>query len=153
MKGQKLKVIEQFQCPGCGSGGDTDCGQFEMEDSYGFWCKSHVLGTSLLGGPRFALGMPVGFNKPPRILRTTRGLQQARIDDDCVMSIRFWVGGEKPEWNHLNIPVWAMEQDGFLFVRTVAPRIGQVTVDVIEGGTLAMCPQALDVSEFASEID
>lgn len=53
----------------------------------------------------------------------------------------------------LNVAVWAMEHEGALFVRTYSPRVDAGTVDVIPGGTLAMAPGAINVAEFADEID
>lgn len=46
-----------------------------------------------------------------------------------------------------------MELDGYLFVRTVSPRTARIFTDVIEGGTLAMAPGAINVGEFYDEID
>ena len=56
-------------------------------------------------------------------------------------------------WDKFNIPVWAMVKDGFLFVRTYAPRTNQTFVDAIEGGTLELVPQAIDVSKFYDAMD
>jgi len=100
----------------------------------------------VLGGDSFALGMPKGFNK----CRRPWGPNQPR---DNSLNIRIWSEGEAPTWDNKNVPVWAMEQDGFLFVRTLSPRIGVLAVDVIEGGTLALVPTAIDVGEFIDEID
>lgn len=69
------------------------------------------------------------------------------------MDIRLWVSGTKPEWDRLNVPVWAMVDDGFLFVRTFAPRVNMSWVDVIEGGDLSMVPNAINVGAFVGEID
>jgi hypothetical protein len=69
------------------------------------------------------------------------------------MFIRLWVSGTAPDWDRFNVPVWAMEKDGFLFVRTFAPRLDEGSVDVIEGGTLKMVPQAIDISPFIDEMD
>lgn len=56
-------------------------------------------------------------------------------------------------WSRFNVAVWAMERDGFLFVRTYMPRVDVTVVDVIEGGTLALVPDAVNVGEFVDEID
>lgn len=137
------KLVEEFQCPGCVAGFDTDCGSY----NYGkreMRCTSHICGTRLGIGNVIALGMPKGFNKPG--LREN-GKARNKID------IRLWKKGNHPDWDNLNIPVWAMERDGFLFVRTFAPRINFTWVDVIEGGTLALCQNAVNVAEFIDEID
>ena len=69
------------------------------------------------------------------------------------IDIRLWPGGTKLDWDKLNVPVWAMVKDGFLFVRTFAPRINRTWIDVIEHGTMDMVPNAINVSEFIDEID
>jgi hypothetical protein len=56
-------------------------------------------------------------------------------------------------WDKFNVPVWALVQEGVLFVRTYCPRTNQTFVDVIEGGTLSLVPQAIDVAPFYEEMD
>lgn len=56
-------------------------------------------------------------------------------------------------WNKFNVPVWAMEHEGHLLVRTLVPRLGMTFIDIIEEGTLDMVPNAINVSEFTDEID
>jgi hypothetical protein len=135
------ELVEKFQCPGCVCGMNTDCGEYNY-DHREMRCVSHICGTQLGLGNVIALGMPKGFNK-------TGFREQSRNKID----IRLWRKGTNPEWDRLNVPVWAMEKDGFLFVRTFAPRINMSWVDVIECGTLKLCPQAIDVSKFINEID
>lgn len=140
-----LRMVEKFQCPGCVSGMDTSCGSF-MWNPREQRCVSQACGTSM-GAPGVcvALGMPKGFDRPA-------------ITDDgsrlrSTINVVFWCAGERPDWNNLNVPVWRYEEDGYLFVRTFSPRIDWSKVDVIEGGDgNALCPQALDVSEFIDEI-
>jgi hypothetical protein len=67
--------------------------------------------------------------------------------------IRFWLKGTHPDWDNLNVPIWALEKDGYLFVRTYMPRINDSFVDVVEEGLLGLCPTAIDVSKFYDEID
>ena len=140
----KIKnLVEKFQCPGCVYGGDTNCGSYKYNPGE-LRCTSHVLGTSLGLGNLIALGLPKGFNKPG-------------FGDDGYaknkMDIRLFGKGDYLEWDKLNVPVWAMEQDGFLFVRTFAPRINCSWVDVIEDGTMSMVPNAINVANFIDEID
>ena len=137
-----VPLVEQFQCPGCVCGSDTKCGRYQY-DPRELRCVSHVLGIHLGLGNRVALGLPKGFNKPGWEGGETRNK----------MDIRLFPKGETPKWDNLNVPVWAMEQDGFLFVRTLAPRINFSWVDVIEGGTLSMTPNAINVGDFIGEID
>jgi len=147
------ELVEKFQCPGCVAGIDVTCGAFKMPDDIEdgvAQCTGHVLGTHLGLGNPIALGLPKGFHNPGwfRNDETPGGWKHYNQ-----MEIRLWPEGKFPDWNHLNIPVWAMEEDGFLFVHTYAPRINMTWVDVIEGGTLDLVPNAINVSEFYDEID
>lgn len=137
------EMVEKFQCPGCIYGSNTECGKYNYNESY-FRCINHYLGTQLGLGNTIALGLPKGFNKPGL---NEDGNARYRMD------IRLFKKGSYFGWDKLNIPVWATEQDGYLFVRTFAPWINCSWVDVIECGTLDMCPNALDVSQFINEID
>ena len=128
------EMVEMFQCPGCVCGSDTNCGHYNY-DQRELKCTGHVIGTHIGLGNRVALGLPKGFNKP--------GFTTDRL---CLKDTH-------PGWDRLNVPVWAMEKDGFLFIRTFAPRINFSCVDVIEGGTLDMVPNAINVAEFYEEID
>lgn len=138
------ELVERFQCPGCVAGSDTDCGVYKYEP-YELRCVNHVIGTQLGLGNHVAIGLPKGFNKP--------GFVSPGDGTRNKIDVRLWTRGTAPEWDHLNVPVWAMEQDGFLFVRTFAPRVNMSWVDVIEGGTLDMVSTAINVSRFAEEID
>lgn len=138
------KMIRQFQCPGCVNGNNTDCGSFSICPVQRR-CTKHVLGTNLLGTGPFALGLPKGFNRPGWDTTDSRFLNQ--------INVRLWPSGSAPKWNHLNVAVWAMEKDGFLFVRTYAPRTNITWVDVIEGGALKLTPNAINVADFIDEID
>lgn len=149
MKSKQLKMIEKFQCPGCVCGSDTKCGKLMLEDTEvaGAYCLNHVLGTSMLGAGCMALGLPKGFNKAG----FEYGQERRHRNQ---MLIRLWSKGRAPEYNQLNVPVWAMEHEGYLFVRVWSPRVDRSSVDVIEGGARAeICPQALNVAEFIEEID
>lgn len=148
-------MVKEFQCSGCVNGGDpNECAQYKPSDRE-MRCVGHCLGTRI-NFLLFALGLPKGFNRP--------GFAEDSDDENAPpefihkMKIRLHPIGDDatakpPEWNRLNVPVWAMEHDGFLFVRTFAPRINCAWVDVIEGGTLALCPNAINVAEFVDEID
>lgn len=141
------KLVEQFQCSGCVSGSNTSCGVYSPKSCNGsVWCESHVLGTISMTG-NFALGLPKGFCRPGINYEANPPRVRNKID------IRLWPSGTKPEWDKLNVPVWAMIKDGFLFVRTFAPRISRSWVGVIEHGTIEMVPNAINVSEFIDEID
>lgn len=138
------QMTEKFQCPGCVGGMDTNCGNYTTADGTNS-CRTHVLGTYIMGVGHIALGMPKGFNKPGRAPYSDT--------DWNTMSTRFWAAGTKPDWDNCNIAVWAMEEDGFLFVRTYMPRINYSCVDIICGGKLSDCPNALNVRDFYDDID
>jgi hypothetical protein len=137
-----VEMVEEFQCPGCVCGVDTKCGQYKYDVDHQT-CMSHVLGTSVLGIGNFALGLPRGFCKS--------GVDY-EFKSRNKMHIRLWTG-KHPIWDNLNIAVWAMEKDGTLFVRTYSPRVNYACVDVIDGGTLSLCPGAINVAKFLDEID
>lgn len=141
-----VAMVEQFQCPGCVAGCDTQCGKFKPNKEYGFTCQGHVVGTSMTGAGHIALGLPTGFNRT--------GLDPSHpIGTSNTMNVRMWVQGTHPHWDHFNVPVWALEREGYLFVRTLMPRRNWSFVDVVEGGTLALVPQAIDVSKFYNDMD
>lgn len=125
------QMIREFQCPGCASCCDDLEDLHDINSEYGHFCKRHIVGTTILGVGHIALGLPDGFNRTKN--------NENRID------VRLWTIGTAPEWDPLNVPVWAMEKDGFLFVRTFLPRLDMSYVEVIEGGTIEMVPQAIDV--------
>lgn len=146
-------MIKEFQCPGCVCGCDPDdCSAYDPKSVDGAaWCDGHVCGTTMMPGGTIALGLPKGFCKTgveidhyDRTGKKKRG--RNKID------IRLWADAA-PKWDRLNVPVWALEQDGYLFVRTFMPRINSSYVEVIKGGTMALVPQAINVAEFIEEID
>jgi len=136
-----IEMVEEFQCPGCVCGSDTKCGFYKNDKDLNA-CSSHVLKTFILGIGYIAIGLPRGFCRPG----PNEGIKNK-------MAIRLWDDGKYPAWDKLNIAVWAMEEEGTLFVRTYSPRINYSVVDVIDGGTLDMCPNAINVAEFIDEID
>ena len=144
------EMIKEFQCPGCVCGNDpATCKAHKVESEFGYYqCTGHVLGTSVFPiGFHVALGLPTGFN------RAGDGYGEEPRNK---MLIRLWPRGVKltyPDWDRCNVAVWAMEKDGFLFTRTYMPRTNRTAVDVIEGGTLALAPNAIDVGKFHDEID
>ncbi len=146
MKTPPVKMIEQFQCPGCVCGDNTSCSEYKYSED-DRRCMGHVLGTMISLGNTIALGLPKGFNKPG--INWEHKPLRARNTID----VRLWPEGEVFGWDKLNVAVWAMEADGYLFVRTFAPRVNLSWVDVIESGTLAMVPGAIDVLVFLNEID
>ncbi len=146
----QLKVIGEMQCPGCTCGCEPaiECESFKPDDEYGFRCAGHSAGTMIMPGIGFIyLGLPKGFNRV--------GADRIKGDNERSNNIRLWLSPDKPDWNHLNVPVWAMEKEGYLYVRTMCPRINMNFVDVVKGGVMLDIPAALtiDVGEFIDEID
>jgi len=143
----KEKLINEFQFTGCvGGPGPEDCPQYELVEMDGFVrCLNHCPGTRLMGvrSSLMCLGLPKGF------------CRVAGHKDKIEPHVRIFPDKEKlnGHWNKFNIPAWAMEKDGFLFVRTYMPRVDVTVVDVVQGGTLDMVPGAVDVGEFWEEID
>lgn len=138
-------MVQKFQCPGCTNGSNIQCGKFSYSTAE-LNCRGHSLGTMRPRIGAFALGLPKGFNRPGFHPDENKVLTKINIrlfpDKDKVLA-----------WDNLNVPVWAMELDGYLYVRTFAPRINMCWIDVIKDGTLAMVPNALDVSKFYADID
>jgi len=153
------EMIDEFQCSGCIHGpNSSSCPEFNLRQespNFGgtgiyFNCKSHWPGTIAAPGGKFCLGLPKGFNK-------TGYAYISDLQKD-ISYIRLFAKPEdvvpKDHWNHLNVPVWAMVSDGYLFVRVFSPRVNTTTVDVIKGGTLDMLPpNVIDVSKFVDQID
>lgn len=141
----QLDMIEEFQCPGCVCGNNTsDCRAFkpydDMSAPFSFCCTAHVPGTTAFPGGKMCLGLPKGFNKTGN---------QRWEDYTPSFYVRLFDSPEKhPEWDVFNVPVWAKEENGYLFVRTFCPRTNRSFVDVIKGGTLAMVPNAINVTEL-----
>ena len=150
MKTVYEEMTEEFQCPGCVCGNDIGCGSYEYH-SVKKSCMGHVLGTHFGLGNIVALGLPKGFNKPGWDTDSNDRFHAGKCKN--LMEIRFWADGEHPDWDDLNVPIWAMEKDGYLFVRTYCPRLNIGYVDVIKGGTLELCPRAIDVATIYDEID
>lgn len=145
------ELVKQYQCPGCVLGYNTECGSYKV-DGASAACTAHCAGTRFGGfGPTSLvyLGLPKGFNKV--------GCIPHPPDSVSPNNIRIWTDISGPGWDHLNVPVWASEDDGNLLVRTMCPRIGVHFIDIVEGGTLeqlrALFPNVIDVATFVEDID
>ena len=142
MNERKLKMIEEFQCPGCVCGHDTECGHFELqEDDGGFRCSGHVPGTSMLGFGRFMLGLPIGFNRFTELPKEDRRAKISLLLSDASV-----------DFNKFNVPVWAMVHEGNTFVRVYSPRVDWTRVVVWEGEH-ELPEGAVDAGEFFNEMD
>lgn len=142
------QLVEKFQCPGCVAGSNTRCGVYQADtDAGGVRCVSHVLGTIVMPIGNIALGLPKGFCRPGVNWETDPPRSKSRI------KVRLWKAGTDPGWDQYNVAVWALEREGFLYVRTYLPRVNDAFVDVIEKGTLALVPSAMNVADFYEEFD
>lgn len=119
------KAIYNFQCAGCVCGSSPKtCDKFQLsshENNEGH-CANHVPGTLMYPGGRMILGMPTGFDK-------IRGADQKEF-------INIYEKGSIPEFDFLNLPVWAMEHEGNLFVKVVCARILSIFTYIILGGKM-----------------
>ena len=145
------EMVEKFQCQGCmHEGGGASCSEFKLKGSEGKWCENHIIGTLFSTSATIyhvAIGLPKGFGRSSPCFA-------GKSFDHNRMGIRLWVKEDIiPIWNELNVPVWALEEGGFLFVRTYSPRIDLSYVDVMEGGTLALVPNAIDVSKYKDKFE
>ncbi len=143
------KMIKMFQCPGCVCGCGVSCDAYRLSPESRH-CEGHVLGT-MLGGPAglISLGLPKGFCKPGPDYGPRGEIEHLR----SWINIRLWPEGNDPGWDTFNVAVWAMVEDGFLFVRTFAPRVDRSWIDVVENGTLDMVPTAMNTAVFSDEMD
>jgi hypothetical protein len=141
----QLEMIENFQCPGCILGGNTQCGSFDMLDDSGMvHCKKWRPSTFLGRVGRIVLGLPKGFTRTGSV----------EFGDKPFTYIRLYESPEKMmKYDKFNVAVWAMEQDGYLFVRCYSPRNNWLFVDVIKDGKMEHVPGAVNVGDFYDEID
>ena len=128
----QLKLVSEFQCPGCSAGGGIDSGCFKQSDNLS--CANHCAGTYMGGIGCVNLGLPKGFN---RLGPVNKDIQRSNI--------RLFT--ELPEYNVFNMPLWALEEDGHLFVVVALPRLQQFWVDVVPGKKISdLPPTVIDVS-------
>lgn len=149
------EMVKEFLCPGCVCGMDTTCGRYARgKGSYSaagyFDCTGHVLGTTIMGVGNIALGMPRGFQRPPHI----RGANDTKQHINQMDIYLVPKGAPLPDMDKFNIPTWAMERDGFLFLHLVSPRVNYMRTFVLEGRTFAeLPPGVVNVGEFYEEMD
>lgn len=148
------EMVETFQCPGCiHNVGDvgTRCGKFRLHEvaasvgTLGMRCENNITGATDEGG-KINLGLPVAF---------ARVQYRENAREEVKTNIRLFVTPSS-HWDRFNVPVWGMEQSGYLFVRTYLPRVDQSYVDVIQGGRIHSIvedhPSIIDVGPIAERI-
>lgn len=155
----ELQMVNEFQCPGCIHGTDPEtCPKFELSDDrlggkpLYFACKNWRPSTFMSGVGRICLGLEKGFNRTGRI----------EFGDNPFSYLRLFDNPENgPDYNKFNIPVWAMEKNGYLYVRCFCPRTCWIFVDVIKNGKMENASfkdgnisyQAINAGEFFDEMD
>jgi len=140
------KFVGKYQCPGCILGNSPEtCSSFKEVESGigGKTCINHHSGTIVAGIGKILVGMPTGFDK-------IRG-------KDAIEIIRIYEEGKVPKWNFLNVPVWAMEYEENLLVKTCCPRTLGWNIDIVIGGKMENLGEykdkVLDVSTILDKID
>ncbi len=149
-----VEMVEKFQCVGCLYGpGPASCEKYGLYENGGFaFCQGHVAATFMTGAGRLALGLPKGFNR----YGEDRGRDPETLAKTAVSRMLIRLHPERmPSWDRLNVPVWKMVQEGFLFVRTYAPRTNYCFVDVVQSTEIdaPALAGAIDVGTFYDAID
>ncbi|MFA5071130.1 MAG: hypothetical protein WC511_02055 [Candidatus Pacearchaeota archaeon] len=144
-----LKAVEKYFCPGCMQACNRGerCQNVSKSSNWGgFTCSKHHPGTFIGGLTKIYLGFPRGFNKVPA--ESPYNIKPEMVE----------ICGPT-DFNHLNIPVWALEDNGNLFVKYVSPRTNVVNVLIYLNLTLEKFREivvkypVIDVSEFVNQID
>ena len=129
----QIKMVEQFQCPGCSCGTNTESGCFKASQTT-LSCDNHSAGTFAGGIGNFNLGLPKGFNRIGPMDKTIQKSNIRLLD-------------KLPEYDVFNMPLWALEKDGYLFVVVAFPRLHQMWVDVVPDKKISdLPPNVVDVS-------
>lgn len=156
-KETQRKMVHEIQCPGCIQGCDpATCKKLDLReyaDDWGtlFRCDSHRPATFVSGIGRIMLGLPRGFCRMGAQWEAFLGLSDRPPGAGF---IRLWEKDKAPAFDVFNVPVWALEKDGYLYIRTYMPRVNWTVVDVIEDGSCKkICPNAIDVANFYDEMD
>jgi hypothetical protein len=135
------QMVNEFQCPGCTCGSDTqNCNAYKLENletAGGQRCANHSAGTIAMGLGFINLGLPKGFCRVRK--------PYTKSYKNNYTNIRLIENPQEFKEDKFNVAVWAMEKDGYLFIRTYSPRIDATFVDIVKDGTLALVPNAIDV--------
>lgn len=143
MKKEIEKAIESYQCLGCMSGHDINCGKF-VQRTWSESCSEHYPATSIGLSIKIFLGMPVGFN------RTGGGMgDKTKLCLDIFESFNtVWDKDGKP-YDKFNIPVWKhLNKNGHTLVRGLSPRNNAPFLHVI----LEDCMDNIDCFEVTDKL-
>jgi len=143
MKENIKNAIETYQCPGCMTGCNIECGEFVKQD-WSESCGKHFPATSLGLSIKIMLGMPKGFNRTG----TAMG-EEVKLKLDIFESFdTIWDKDGKP-YDHLNVPVWKhLNKEGHTLVRGLSPRNNAPFLHVI----LEDCMDKIDCFEVTEEL-
>ena len=123
-----IKLIEEYQCPGCVCGSDIKC----YKKGNHIECEAHVAGTTITPGGKIMLGMPTGFNK-------TGEAMQFNIFESF---------SDGWGYSFLNSPVWkSLDKNGNTLVRGISPRINLPFLHIFKGN----CLSKIDCYELSIE--
>lgn len=127
------ELIEQYQCPGCVCGSDTECGKYEFDEGNNN-CKGHCIGTMVSGGVgKILLGFPKGFS---------------RIGFDTNIKPWFYKNVNDFQYDKFNIPVWKHKtKEGHILVKGLMPRLNQTFLQVFSSGDIDKI-KAFEITEI-----
>ena len=124
----KIKaVVEEYQCPGCFTGGSTAECYMPRADCLGHGCGKHAPGTMVNPGGVIFIGMPTGFNKVGPVDLKFYSKPSVFIFKTFEEMVEQWGG-----YDYLNLPVWKhLDEHGHTIVRVFQPRINYGTIHII----------------------
>lgn len=124
------EAIQEYQCSGCVSGSDLECGMFQQDNTAGE-CNNHSAAIYATGMGKLLLGMPCGFN---RIGVGTGDMvySEIKIFASFAVFVNLWNG-----YGKFNIPVWKyLDNHDNTLVRGLMPRVNIPFIHVILGDNI-----------------
>lgn len=125
-----INMIDNFLCPGCMNGykASENCKSFELveDDNGGYKCGKHFPGTTM--------GYPIILGLPP--LFSSIGF----LDKEKKRTYVRVYEAFQDVWDENNVPVWAGEKDGYLFVKTFWALNPNVIIEVFKDGKVSDIP-------------
>lgn len=143
MKENIKNGIEEYQCPGCITGSNIECGEYVKRD-WSESCGKHFAATSIGMSIKIFLGMPTGFNRTG----TAMG-EDIKLKLDIFESFdTVWDKSGEP-YDKYNIPVWKhLNEKGHTLVRGLSPRNNAPFLHVI----LEDCMDKIECFEVTQEL-
>ncbi len=123
-------AVEDYQCSGCGIGGDITC--YKNENIVGKGCSAHSAGTFMGGIGKIFLGMPKGFN---------------RLGETDLKIYMFTSFEKHGGYDKFNVPAWKhVNEKGHTIVRGISPRINKPWIHIY----LEDCSSQIDCYEVTN---